>query len=175
METLRGILNWIFPHLLYPLILIGIFLVIADMLWMLVSASSSRLGKIRRITGALLPWVVLVFVFTVDPTVFDPLKDLIGQVDWLGQLVIGAVSSVLVLEIGKLLMKTEGDGPAALFAVVLSGFGAFIVLVIMKGILESVNFALMGLVVAGAIHVIFRGLPEVDRTKTSGHEPGETV
>jgi hypothetical protein len=175
MDTVRGILNWAFPYVLYPLVVIGVFVVIGDMLRMLVAAASDRLGKIRRVTGAILPWVILVFLFTVDPTVVDSLRPLIAKLNWLAQLIIGAIIGVLMMEFGKLLMKAEGDGPASLYALVMSGFGAFLVLLIMKGILQSVNFALMGLVVAGAIHVIFRGPPEVDRTKSSGPDRRERV
>ncbi len=175
METLRGILNWAFPYLLYPLVVVGIFVVIGDMLRMLVSAASDRLGKIRRVTGAVLPWVILVFLFTVDPNAVDSLRPWIGKLNWLGQLLIGAVVGALMMEFGKLLMKSEGDGPASFYALVLSGFGAFLVLLIMGRILQSLNFALMGLVVAGAVHVIFRGPPEVDRTKSHPADRTETT
>ena len=58
MDTVRGILNWAFPYVLYPLVVIGVFVVIGDMLRMLVAAASDKLGKIRRVTGAVLPWVI---------------------------------------------------------------------------------------------------------------------
>lgn len=163
---MKDILKWAFPYVLYPLVIIGIFVVIGDMLFMLVSAASSRLGIIRRLTGVVFPWVVLVFLFTMDTTALDSVRPWIGSLSWIHQLILGAVVGIVIMELGKLLMRSGGDGAAALYAVFVSGFGAFIVWMAMQGFLQSVHFALLGLVTAGALHVIFRGPPEVERNRS---------
>jgi len=161
MENLRSILDWAFHYVLYPLVLVGIFVAIGDMLRMVLSAASDRLGKIRRLTGAVLPWVILVFLFILGSGTTDSARPWIETLSWWHQLVIGAVVGLCVMEIGKLLMRSGGNGTAALYALVVSSLGAFLVWMIMEGILQSVHFALLGLVTAAALHVIFRGPPEV--------------
>ena len=162
---MKDLFRWAFSYVLYPLVIIGIFYVIGDMLYMLVSAASNRLGVIRRLTGAVFPWVVLIFMFTMDPNAVEPAREAIKSLDWVIQFIIGAVAALLIMELGKHLMGAGGDGSAALYAMFVSGFGAFLVWMAMQGFLASLHYALLGLVTAGALHVIFRGLPEVERKR----------
>lgn len=154
------ILNWAFRHVLYPVALIGIFLVILHMLYMIVTATRKRLGRIRRVTGALLPWAVLVFLSKLDFSDVETIRPWIESVNWPIQLLIGAVAGILVMEFGKMLMSAGGDAAASCYALFLSSFGAFLIWMAMQGLIRSVHFALLGLVTAGALHVIFRGPPE---------------
>ena len=101
----------------------------------------------------------------MDPKAVEFFRPWIGGLSWLHQLILGAVVGIVIMELGKLLMSSGGDGAAALYSLFVSGFGAFIVWMAMQGFLQSVRFALLGLVTAGALHVIFRGLPEVERTR----------
>jgi hypothetical protein len=158
---LSEILNWAFRYVLYPVVLVGIFLVILDMLYMVVSSARNRMGKIRRLTGAILPWAVLVFLSRLEFTGVESIRPWINTLHWAIQLIAGMIVGILVMEFGKALMKSGGDAAASTYALFLSCFGAFLVWMAMQGFIQSVHFALLGLVISGALHVIFRGPPEV--------------
>jgi hypothetical protein len=158
---LSEILNWSFRHVLYPIVLVGIFLVLIDMLYMVVSSARKKMGKVRRLTGAVLPWAVLVFLSRLEFAGVEALRSWVAALSWSSQLILGGIFGLFIMEFGKVLMKSRGDAAASTYALFLSCFGAFLLWMIMQGLIQSVHFALLGLVVAGALHVIFRGPPEV--------------
>lgn len=48
----------------------------------------------------------------------------------------------------------------ALYTLYLSSVGSFILYALISGAMTSINTFLLGLVVTGGLHIIFRGLPE---------------
>jgi len=160
MENVRQWLAWIFGSVFYPLIVVGIFLYIIGMI-AIVIAGGKGAGRIRRSVGAILPLLILVFLVVTGQDKDNPIAYLFGSISPLIRFIVGAITGFLLMEAGKFLLDIDNEISSSLYALFLSGLGAFLVWSIMGGVLPIINIFLFGLVLAGCLHVIFRGPPEI--------------
>ncbi len=159
MEFIRHLVSWIFTYLLYPLAILGIFAYITIVLTKVINAAKSKLGAIRRATGAFLPFILLIFLFATNTNTLSFIDNFIGSLKLSYRFLIGVIIGVLLMEVGKFLLESDEDGAAALYNLFLSSLGTLLLWVIIGGFLESLNWVLMGLVLAAGLHVVYCGLP----------------
>lgn len=114
----------------------------------------------RRLTGALLPFIALVFITTLIEKEDKGIKNLFESIDSGWGLLIGVIVGFLIFTIGYYL-KSEGLGPT-LFTLFLSTVSVFIIYSIMLGYISSLNYILFGIVAGGGIFIIFIGVPSFD-------------
>ncbi len=153
MEKVSYVLRWIFTYLLYPGLVLTIFGCIVATLVGIV-AGGKGLGVVRRLTGALLPVAILIFVVIFSDANNEPITRFILWLPVLAHLVIGAVIGIAIVEIGRAISDTDVESSA--YALFLSSLGVFVLYSIMQGILGHLNYFLFGLVVMGGLDVIFR-------------------
>ena len=154
MDTISYILKSIFTYLFYPAIVLGVFASIVLAVMSIVSEGKER-GFIRRLTGALLPVILLVFVIIAIDTKDDPITQFLRWIPVFFHLIIGVVIGVAAVEISRYIDDKE-DTAASIYALFLSSIGVFMLYSIMQGFLGSLNYFLFGAVVAAGLDVIFR-------------------
>src|SRR5437763_1119458 len=98
-ETINGFLRWIFTELLYPVIIIGVFLLVLYLIVNIVIQGEGS-GRIRRLTGALLPLIFLVFVLMWVRQGDEPVGRFLFSLGILYHYLIGIAIGILLLEIG---------------------------------------------------------------------------
>jgi hypothetical protein len=159
MDAISNILKGLFTFLLYPLLIIGLFGFIAIFIAMIVSEASRLYSRVRRLTGAFLPVVILIFIVLVSDQEREPIKIFLLSIPVTIHLAIGSVAGLAIVELGRHLMKLSDDTGPSVYALFLSSVGVFMLYSIMQGILGSLNYFLFGLAVVGGLDVIFRGPP----------------
>lgn len=154
-----NILRWIFTYLFYPLVIIITFLLTAGLALVTVSIADETSGKIRRATGALLPIILLVFFVAMGQGSLGALEGFLTALDPTLRAILGAATGIILMELGKWLLKSNRDGAASLYALFLSTIVSFLIWALIGGILPVLNNWLLGLVLGSGIHIIFRGPP----------------
>ena len=159
MELISDVLRWTFTYVFYPAIVVGVF---AYILYLLASLVRDGDGTevIRRFVAALLPLVVLVFIVVSDEGP-ESISGILETTRPLFRFFVGAAVGTALMEAGKLLLKKDIEVGPALYAFFLSSVGVFLLYSIMIRKLQSMHMILLGLVVAGGLHIIFRGPPEI--------------
>lgn len=157
MEIVRDLLRGIFSYLLYPTVVIGLFVYIAACVGFLVMRVEGE-KRIRRLVAAALPVVVLVFVLI---SVEEPgnVGNLLGGLHWGWRFLIGAMAGVAILELGRKVFESDNEVGPAIYILFLSGVSMFILYSVMEDFLRSLHVLLLGMTLAGGFHVIFRGVP----------------
>lgn len=159
MEAIRAVLDAIFSYVLYPAVVIGLFAFIVFSVCLLVLRATGE-RRIRRLVAAALPIVILVFV--VIP-VEEPggIGDLLGNLYWFWRFLVGAAAGIGILELGRIFIDSDEEIGPAIYVLFLSGISMFILYSVMEDFLKSLHVVLLGIVVGGGLHVIFRGLPKM--------------
>lgn len=160
MEPLGSMLRWFAIYVVYPVIVLGLFVFLGYSIYKLVR--HVREGeRFRRITGAVLPFVGLVFTIVLteqnDPGInrlFASLQNLWG---FFGGLLIG----FFIIGIGNYMKQIDEDILPTLFTLFLSLIAVFVLYSIMQFKLNDLNYFLMGIIVGGATLVILKGIPSV--------------
>ena len=157
---IAGWLSRFFTTVLYPAVVIAVFASIFLMLAIIVGKANDLQGGLRRLTGALLPLVALVLVMaTHGPPAASP-KSAFEALHPSLQFAIGAALGIILMESAKFFLETDSDGAAGAYAVFVASLGGFMLWSVMGGVLQNLNLALLGLVLGGGLHVVFRGLPD---------------
>jgi len=113
MDTVRIILKGIFTYVLYPAVVLALFSFIVIFIARIVSEGKGLSSRVRRLTGAFLPVVVLIFVLLVTEQGDEPIKHFIVSIPSVIHLLIGAAVGLGFIEIGRLLMRGDDDtGPS---------------------------------------------------------------
>jgi TonB family protein len=159
-EGVRQALTWLFSWLFYPIVVVGIFVYI---IWMItrIIIEGKGAGRIRRSVGAALPLLILVFFVVTGQDKDNPINALFENISQFWRFIIGVCLGIFLMEIGKLLLNIDSEISSSLYALFLSVLGAFLIWSIMGGLLQAINFTLLGLVIAGCLHVVFRGPPDI--------------
>jgi hypothetical protein len=155
-------LEWIFTYIFYPIIVIGMFIVIWGHIYFIVVKGSNHLAMFRRSVGSLLPLVILVFIMTTSPTSNSNLAEDIKFIPAYVHVFAGVVLGVSMIECGKIASKTSYDAGAAIYALFASTIGSFLLYCFMKGALGSLNNFLLSFLVAGGLYIIFHGFDELE-------------
>lgn len=150
------VVRWVFTYILYPATIIGVFLYLLSSVGAIID-DGTKPEKARRITAAGLPLVVLIFLVATGAELDSPIGAFFRDLGVAWAFILGAFTAALLLEVGRWLLSTDSEVAACLQVMFLSGLAAFILWMIIGGHVGDLNIALLGLVVGGGLHVIFRG------------------
>lgn len=162
MKAISDILTWVFTYLFYPTIVIGLFVYVIATTGAIVRSGRNASAVARRLTGTLLPLVVLIFIVVseqAEPSGFVIAME--SQSVTLG-FVWGAVTGIILMEAGKRLLSSDSEVGPSLYSLFLSTVAVFVLYSIMMGFLRALHVPLLGLVLASGLDIVFRGPPTVD-------------
>jgi hypothetical protein len=160
-DSAINIVRWVFTQLLYPLIIIGVFLLIIGFIFRIVDQGRGS-GRVRRATGAVLPLIFLVFVLMLVEQANEPVQRFLSSTNPLYHWVAGAIIGVFLLELGIRLQKSDFEIGPALYTLFLSFVSMFILYSAMQRFLAQLNYFLISLIGTSGLYIIFRGLPTMD-------------
>jgi len=151
-------LRWVFADLVYPTLLIAAFVyLVATTVRVVVGGRGDAL--LRRLMGALLPFVALVYVVVAgqigDPTMAGLFPSL-GGLAWFG---IGGAIGLLLLEASRPLLSARSEVGPSLYALFLSTVASFMLYCQMIEAVKSTQAFPLGMIVCGGLDVMFRGAP----------------
>lgn len=171
MEAVGNVLKLVFTYFFYPCVVLGIFASISYLIYSIIRDAIDVTGMIRRIAAAALPMIVLIFlIITVDAEDSSNLKKFILSINDLFRFLIGIVIGVDIIEAGRFFYKSDKETGISIYTIFLSSVLAFLLYMVMLGGLGSLQFSLFGMVFAGIVLIIFRGLPgsqDTDLSKVS--------
>jgi len=152
------VLRWVFADLVYPTLLVAAFVyIVATTVRVVLGARGD--GLLRRLMGAVLPFVALVYVVVArqigDETRAGLLPSL-GGLAWFG---IGGAIGLLLLEASRPLLSTNSDVGPSLYALFLSTVACFMLYCQMIEAVDSTQTFPLGMIVCGGLDVMFRGAP----------------
>lgn len=157
METISGVLTWIFTYIFYPVIILGIFVFIGFLITSIVSESKD---KPRVITGAVLPFLSLIFIVVSSKSNGDPIVELLKSYTPITTFIVGAVVGIFLLELGRILLKVKSSIAEGMYALFLSSILVFMLYSIMTGLIKELHVPLFGFVIFSGLDILFRGMPE---------------
>jgi len=158
--TYEEIGNWLsdfFTTYLYPILIIVIMVYLFGLLVYLIVQGKGSSGYIRRSTGALLPIVMLIFAMAISSDSIKIIENTLLSLPNILQLILGAVIGISLIEFGRHYLKTDIDGAVSLLALFVSCIFSFILWCVMGGVLKSLNYSLVGILLFGGLDIIFRG------------------
>jgi hypothetical protein len=155
MEKIAYWLRWTFTFIFYPTIILATFVTLIITIVAMVRDATDDKGFLRRLIGALLPVVVLVF-FVLFDRFDDPVRQSLMSVPSYVHFLVGAVVGILMMEVGRVLWNTTSDAGAAVFVMFLSLIGVFMFYSFMQGFLGTLNYFLLTTIVMGGLDFIFR-------------------
>jgi len=150
------VLIWIFTYVIFPVAVITLILAAANIAFAIIGKSKSTEGRIRRSVGAGLPVVLLAFMVAFQANAVAVAQSIFDTSIFM-QIGYGAIVAVCILEFGKQIENTQADAIAAIYLMLVSATASFIVWSFTVGILTVFTFAMLGFLIASALHVIFRG------------------
>lgn len=162
-----GIGPWLahfFATKLYPAVVFAVFLCLAGMLVAIIGRGKELDGVLRRLTGALLPLVALVILVASGSQTIKTIAQGIGTASALLQFALGVAVGSTLLESSHWLLRTDSDGAAGIYALLVASLAAFMLWAIMAGAFSEFTVTTLGFVVGGGLHVVFRGLPAEDES-----------
>jgi hypothetical protein len=162
------ILRDLFLYILFPGIVMIVFLGLIVMLVVTIWGGNWRRGALRRAIGALLPLVVLVFVVAADTAKTQFWVARISSIRPAIQFLIGLAVGLVFMEIGKRLPRSTSVVAKSIFAMFVSASFAFLLWSVVVGILPYLHQLLLGFLVACGLHITFRGLKEGEQKIHSG-------
>jgi len=169
------VLRWIFTNLLYPLLVLSVFLFIAAVIADFVLAVSGD-RRIRRLVAAALPLTVVVFALVPmgGQEKGDSVQELLTfAMPWM-RFAVGFVMGIIGLLLGRLLAKRDSEIGAAMYVLFLSGVASFMLYCLVAGVLDSLHIFLLGMVLGGGLYVVFRGAPSLRQRPTGGSSDSAT-
>lgn len=161
MKIIGTILGWLFTYILCPVIVIGVFVGLVAALAILTGALNGAL-RLRRLVAASLPIVVLVFFVVMSENDPHPVGRALEALGLFGRFAVGAIIGGTLMEVGKRVLRTDNEVAASMYALFLSTLVASLLWAMMGGFVRDLNVVLLGMVIAGGLHVIFRGPPELE-------------
>jgi hypothetical protein len=154
MEKTADGLKWFFTVLVYPAIVGSIFLLLIGSIIYIISKGKG-FGSIRRLTGALLPLLLLTFMLLVTDKGDDPIKSVFLNRNPFIYLFLGILIGIVLVELGKRLIKTDDDRWGSIYNLFLSSMVVFLLYSIMKGFLDSLIYFLFSMIMAGGLDIVF--------------------
>jgi len=101
METVVEILRWIFAWLLFPVVVLGLFYCLIHVNVLLIEAAKDIGGRVRRLVGALLPAVVLIFLVTASDEPKKAIELYLLSLSTKTKIISGAVLGALLIRVGQ--------------------------------------------------------------------------
>lgn len=157
-------LNFIFIKILYPITIFFLFGCIFYIILITIKRQNNK-NRIRLIVATVLPLIILIFSLIPTENTTNSIKDLFSSLKPLYRFIIGAITGFIILELGNFFCKKDTEIGIALYVLFLSIINTFILYSIIEGMLNSLHILLLGIIVTGCIHVIFKGIPEFTNSK----------
>jgi len=155
MQSVGMWLRDFFTVLVYPIVIIGTcILLFGTVIFITVRARSAR-----AVIAALLPIAALPFLLVTQTNIADPVMRAIGDLYESAKFALGAGIAILLIEIGRFLLRRESEIGPAIFIFFLGSTGSFIVYALMANVLASTHFLFFGFVFGGGFYMILRGVP----------------
>jgi hypothetical protein len=152
----QACIRGIFTTILYPALVVVIFVTIFAVITMLITRSSTPAAKARRITAALLPVVVLIYRLV---TVRGSHKIIDRGMNGLILGLLGLALGLLFIELGRALVRSDSEAAIPFYILLLSSLGSFMTYFTIQGTLERVDSFLFPFVIAAGLDIVFRGTP----------------
>jgi hypothetical protein len=159
-------LKWFFTTVVYPVIVGGVFLLLIGSIVYVISKGEG-FGYVRRITGALLPLLLLTFMLLVNDKGNDPIKSFFLNWNPIIYLVFGILIGIALVELGKHLINTDDDRWGSIYNLFLSLMVVFLLYSIMKGFLDSLIYFLFSMIMAGGLDIVFGTPMELEKKGSS--------
>lgn len=164
MDTISETLKWVFTFIFYPAVVIGIFVYVVAIIVFLIGEQEG-LARIRRVTAAILPLLLLIFVALSTGSSAQAVKEFFTSINPFILLAVGAVVGIGEVELGRHLIYADDEMGPSLYALFLSLVGVFMLYSLMQGILGSLHFFLFGMLLAGGLDIVFKGPPQIMTNK----------
>ena len=159
MKLFGNLLRYFTVYVVYPVIVVGLFFFLGYSIYNLIK--HSREGeRLRRIAGALLPIVVLVFALVLTAQNGFDISGLYSSLNSSWGFIGGLFIGVIVIAFGNYMKEFEIEILPPLFTFFLSLITVFILYSIMQFKLGALNYFIMGMLIGGAIIIIWKGIPD---------------
>jgi hypothetical protein len=172
MKLFGNLLRYFTIYVVYPVIVAGLFFFLGYSIYNLIK--HAREGeRLRRIAGAALPVVVLVFALVLSAHNDLGMSGLYSSLNSFWGFIFGLFIGVAVIAVGNYIKEFEIEILPPLFTFFLSLLTVFILYSIMQFKLGALNYFLMGMLIGGAIVIIWKGIPDPERYNpwtVKGHE-----
>lgn len=159
MEQISEILRQLFTYVFYPAVVIGLFLYIIGVIVFLIREAKD-LDKVRRVTAAVLPVLLLIFIALATDKSSEPLKQFILSLSPFVLLGIGAATGIALVELARFLVPSDLEIGPSIYALFTSSIGVFMLYSIMQDIMGSLHLFLFGMLIIGGLDIVFLGPPE---------------
>jgi hypothetical protein len=158
-------LVFLLSYLVFPLTILAVIVGAGFLAYSIVIEGKTELGKFRRFVGALLPLILLSAAIAMRFDSYGAVVEYASSTPLWIRFCGGAVACIVVLELGRQIDEIQNDGIMALYAMLASSVAAFLIWALTAQVLETLGAELLGFVVAGAFHIIFRGLAFFEEKK----------
>lgn len=161
MTQVNEALHWIFVHVFYPCLVGGVLLYIIAFLSLMITRTRGT-ARARRFVAALIPFAALVFAVVYQDVETVGIAGFLGKMNGFFRFLTGGTLGLIILELGRHLMKTDNEVGPALYSLFLSTLGAFILYLIMTNSLRTIHEVFLGLILIGGLHMVLRGVTSPD-------------
>ena len=107
----------------------------------------------------MLPFIVLVFLVTAGGNSTKEINDYLMTASGTNKIVLSTIVAVILMEAVKWLGKADLDVIASVYALFVSTLLAFMLWAFLGKFFTNLGSAILAFIVAGGLHIIFRGLP----------------
>ncbi len=156
MENVESWLRQMVTDFFYPALAIGILIYIGVAIIAIVRRSSGA-SAIRRLVGALLPVIILIFAMVAESERSFPLTSYIARIEFWYDMGLGVMIGATAFLLRKLLSRRNADRIASLDTLFLSALGVFILYFIIQNALWILAPILFGMVICFGLFVILFG------------------
>jgi hypothetical protein len=159
MKVFGNLLRYFTIYVVYPVIVVGLFFFLGYSIYNLIKHAREA-ERLRRIAGALLPIVILVFALVLAAQSDLGLSGLYSSLNSIWGFIGGLFIGVIVIAFGNYMKEFEIEILPPLFTFFLSLITVFILYSIMQFKLGALNYFIMGMLIGGAIIIIWKGIPD---------------
>ena len=156
MKVFGNLLRYFTIYVVYPVIVVGLFFFLGYSIYNLIKHAREA-ERLRRIAGALLPIVILVFALVLAAQSDLGLSGLYSSLNSIWGFIGGLFIGVIVIAFGNYMKEFEIEILPPLFTFFLSLITVFILYSIMQFKLGALNYFIMGMLIGGAIIIIWKG------------------
>ena len=153
--TITSVLKWIFTYILYPGVILGVFVYVIVTIGEIVEQGKGP-AVARRLAGAHLPAISLVFLVVSEGQDKDSLGKLFSEWSPYLRFGVGLAVGISLMEFGRFCMTPDAEIGSVVYACFLSSVASFLIYCIMRGSLANIQLLLFGFIIGGGLHVMFR-------------------
>lgn len=159
MELISEVITFVFKWVFFPVIYIGVFALLVFLAVAVVRQAVDEKGSlgmrlVRRTVAAVLPFIVLVFVVTLDREVLGWL-DGVTRHPWLV-----FFGGAVVVEASRQLRRIDLEIVPVLYVFVLSTIGCALLYLTIFRLATPVHWAMLSFIVGASVCITMRGFPD---------------